>query len=205
MIGRVPSVGRDAVLICAGSSESSTRLYRIAARKDGPRSPRCSAVPCAVRSRMAPGFGAVAAVVVSMPVASHSRHCSWLESRSRRRCDAAKPGRVRPIDGRSGRPPEDRCAGRPSLPPSGCTAPRRSPIRRVCRLQRVLRLNGFSPYGVAHSSIFLDGRRQQRRLWERLLGDQMVRIRTLVTAHSDGQDRWRGREGEPWLRWGRAQ
>ncbi|GHD17329.1 hypothetical protein GCM10010313_46540 [Streptomyces violarus] len=30
-------------------------------------------------------------------------------------------------------------------------------------------------------------------------------VRTLVTAHSGGQDWWRGREGEPWLRWGRAQ
>ncbi|MER5409421.1 GNAT family protein [Streptomyces sp. NPDC002769] len=37
--------------------------------------------------------------------------------------------------------------------------------------QRVLRRNGFSPYGVAHSSIFLDGRWQDGLLWERLLGD----------------------------------
>ncbi|WP_310794853.1 GNAT family protein [Streptomyces sp. TLI_171] len=35
--------------------------------------------------------------------------------------------------------------------------------------QRVLRRNGFSPYGVAHSSILLDGRWQDALLWERLL------------------------------------
>lgn len=37
--------------------------------------------------------------------------------------------------------------------------------------QRVLRRNGFSPYGVAHSSIFLDGSWRDGMLWERLLGD----------------------------------
>jgi ribosomal-protein-alanine N-acetyltransferase len=37
--------------------------------------------------------------------------------------------------------------------------------------QRVLRRNGFSPYGVAHSSIFLDGHWRDGLLWERILGD----------------------------------
>lgn len=37
--------------------------------------------------------------------------------------------------------------------------------------QRVLRRNGFSPYGVSHSSIFLDGAWRDGLLWERLLGD----------------------------------
>ncbi|MCZ0990819.1 GNAT family protein [Streptomyces diastatochromogenes] len=37
--------------------------------------------------------------------------------------------------------------------------------------QRVLRRNGFSPYGVAHSSIFLDGSWRDGLLWERVLGD----------------------------------
>lgn len=37
--------------------------------------------------------------------------------------------------------------------------------------QRVLRRNGFSPYGVAHSSIFLDGSWRDGLLWERILGD----------------------------------
>ncbi|WP_435131667.1 GNAT family N-acetyltransferase [Actinacidiphila sp. bgisy144] len=37
--------------------------------------------------------------------------------------------------------------------------------------QRVLRRNGFSTYGVAHSSIFLDGSWRDGLLWERLLGD----------------------------------
>ncbi|MEU6344095.1 GNAT family protein [Streptomyces sp. NPDC046977] len=37
--------------------------------------------------------------------------------------------------------------------------------------QRVLRRNGFSPYGVAHSSIFLDGSWRDALLWERVLGD----------------------------------
>ncbi|MFI6375781.1 GNAT family N-acetyltransferase [Streptomyces sp. NPDC050546] len=37
--------------------------------------------------------------------------------------------------------------------------------------QRVLRRNAFSPYGVAHSSIFLDGRWRDGLLWERILGD----------------------------------
>ncbi|MFB8027187.1 MULTISPECIES: GNAT family N-acetyltransferase [unclassified Streptomyces] len=37
--------------------------------------------------------------------------------------------------------------------------------------QRVLRRNGFSPYGVAHSSIFLDGGWRDGLLWERILGD----------------------------------
>ncbi|MFF4579969.1 GNAT family N-acetyltransferase [Streptomyces sp. NPDC001389] len=36
--------------------------------------------------------------------------------------------------------------------------------------QQVLRRNGFSPYGVAHSSILLDGRWRDGLLWERLLG-----------------------------------
>ncbi|MEV6858805.1 GNAT family protein [Streptomyces microflavus] len=37
--------------------------------------------------------------------------------------------------------------------------------------QRVLRRNGFSPYGVAHSSILLDGSWRDGLLWERILGD----------------------------------
>lgn len=37
--------------------------------------------------------------------------------------------------------------------------------------QRVLRRNGFSPYGVAHSTIFLDGSWRDGLLWERILGD----------------------------------
>ncbi|MFE3514337.1 GNAT family N-acetyltransferase [Streptomyces sp. NPDC059166] len=37
--------------------------------------------------------------------------------------------------------------------------------------QRLLRRNGFSPYGVAHSSILLDGRWRDGLLWERILGD----------------------------------
>ncbi|MFC9281694.1 GNAT family N-acetyltransferase [Streptomyces collinus] len=37
--------------------------------------------------------------------------------------------------------------------------------------QRVLRRNGFSPYGVAHSSIFLDGNWRDGLLWELILGD----------------------------------
>jgi ribosomal-protein-alanine N-acetyltransferase len=37
--------------------------------------------------------------------------------------------------------------------------------------QRVLRRNGFSAYGVAHSSILLNGRWQDGLLWERILGD----------------------------------
>ncbi|KOV90794.1 GNAT family N-acetyltransferase [Streptomyces sp. NRRL B-3648] len=37
--------------------------------------------------------------------------------------------------------------------------------------QRVLRRNGFSPCGVAHSSIFLDGSWRDALLWERVLGD----------------------------------
>lgn len=35
--------------------------------------------------------------------------------------------------------------------------------------QRVLRRNGFAPYGVAHSSILLDGTWQDSLLWERIL------------------------------------
>ncbi|MBX7553939.1 GNAT family protein [Streptomyces sp. NPDC004232] len=37
--------------------------------------------------------------------------------------------------------------------------------------QRVLRRNGFSAYGVAHSSILLDGHWRDGLLWERILGD----------------------------------
>ena len=37
--------------------------------------------------------------------------------------------------------------------------------------QRVLRRNGFSPYGISHSSIFLNGSWQDGLLWERVLGD----------------------------------
>ncbi|MGW0782851.1 GNAT family N-acetyltransferase [Streptomyces sp. NPDC002913] len=37
--------------------------------------------------------------------------------------------------------------------------------------QRVLRRNGFSPYGVSHSSILLDGSWRDALLWERILGD----------------------------------
>ncbi|GAA4987220.1 hypothetical protein GCM10025734_11990 [Kitasatospora paranensis] len=40
--------------------------------------------------------------------------------------------------------------------------------------QRVLRRNGFSPSGVAHSSILLDGSRRDSLLWERILGDRPV-------------------------------
>ncbi|MEV8322159.1 GNAT family protein [Kitasatospora sp. NPDC056731] len=36
---------------------------------------------------------------------------------------------------------------------------------------RVLRRHGFSPYGVAHSSILLDGSWRDGLLWERILGD----------------------------------
>ncbi|WP_327292995.1 GNAT family N-acetyltransferase [Streptomyces sp. NBC_01198] len=36
---------------------------------------------------------------------------------------------------------------------------------------RVLRRNAFSPYGIAHSSIFLDGSWRDDLLWERILGD----------------------------------
>ncbi|MFG2944100.1 GNAT family N-acetyltransferase [Streptomyces adustus] len=36
--------------------------------------------------------------------------------------------------------------------------------------QRVLRRNGFSPYGVAHSTILLDGSWRDSLLWERVLG-----------------------------------
>ncbi|MFI6938636.1 GNAT family N-acetyltransferase [Streptomyces sp. NPDC050418] len=37
--------------------------------------------------------------------------------------------------------------------------------------QRVLRRNGFTPYGVAHASTFLDGAWRDGLLWERILGD----------------------------------
>ncbi|GAA4990654.1 hypothetical protein GCM10025734_17620 [Kitasatospora paranensis] len=37
--------------------------------------------------------------------------------------------------------------------------------------QRVLRRNGFSPYGVAHSTILLDGHWCDSLLWERILAD----------------------------------
>jgi ribosomal-protein-alanine N-acetyltransferase len=37
--------------------------------------------------------------------------------------------------------------------------------------QRVLRRNGFTPYGVAHSSILLNGSWQDALLWERLLDE----------------------------------
>ncbi|MER7850520.1 GNAT family protein [Kitasatospora sp. NPDC096077] len=37
--------------------------------------------------------------------------------------------------------------------------------------QRVLRRNGFTPYGVAHSSIHLDGQWHDGLMWERILGD----------------------------------
>lgn len=37
--------------------------------------------------------------------------------------------------------------------------------------QRVLRRNAFTPYGVAHSSIFLDGTWRDSLLWERVLDD----------------------------------
>ncbi|MFI6947997.1 GNAT family N-acetyltransferase [Streptomyces sp. NPDC050422] len=37
--------------------------------------------------------------------------------------------------------------------------------------QRVLRRNGFSPYGVAHSSILFDGSWRDGLLWERILGE----------------------------------
>ncbi|MGW1606927.1 GNAT family N-acetyltransferase [Streptomyces eurythermus] len=37
--------------------------------------------------------------------------------------------------------------------------------------QRVLHRNGFSPYGVAHSSFFLNGSWRDALLWERVLGD----------------------------------
>ncbi|WP_232795286.1 GNAT family N-acetyltransferase [Kitasatospora sp. NRRL B-11411] len=35
--------------------------------------------------------------------------------------------------------------------------------------QHVLRRNGFTPYGVAHSAILLDGVWQDSLLWERVL------------------------------------
>ncbi|KDN81724.1 GNAT family N-acetyltransferase [Kitasatospora cheerisanensis] len=38
--------------------------------------------------------------------------------------------------------------------------------------QRVLRRNGFTPYGVARSSILLDGQWQDALLWERILEDR---------------------------------
>ncbi|MFJ1792011.1 GNAT family N-acetyltransferase [Kitasatospora griseola] len=37
--------------------------------------------------------------------------------------------------------------------------------------QRVLRRNGFTPYGVAHAAILLDGRWQDSLLWERILDE----------------------------------
>lgn len=37
--------------------------------------------------------------------------------------------------------------------------------------QRVLRRNGFTPYGVAHSSLLLNGTWQDALLWERILSD----------------------------------
>lgn len=37
--------------------------------------------------------------------------------------------------------------------------------------QRVLRRNGFTPYGVAHSSLLLNSTWQDALLWERLLND----------------------------------
>ncbi|MFI1806670.1 GNAT family N-acetyltransferase [Streptomyces californicus] len=37
--------------------------------------------------------------------------------------------------------------------------------------QRVLRRNGFTPYGVAHAAILLDGAWRDGLLWERVLGD----------------------------------
>ncbi|GIG68099.1 GNAT family N-acetyltransferase [Phytomonospora endophytica] len=37
--------------------------------------------------------------------------------------------------------------------------------------QRVLRRNGFSPYGVAHAAILLDGSWHDGLLWERILAD----------------------------------
>lgn len=37
--------------------------------------------------------------------------------------------------------------------------------------QQVLRRNAFSPYGIAHSSVFLDGSWRDDLLWERTLGD----------------------------------
>nr|WP_202523421.1 GNAT family protein [Kitasatospora sp. SID7827] len=37
--------------------------------------------------------------------------------------------------------------------------------------QRVLRRNGFTPYGVAHSAILLDGAWQDSLLWERILAE----------------------------------
>ncbi|MFE9776742.1 GNAT family N-acetyltransferase [Streptomyces sp. NPDC005775] len=37
--------------------------------------------------------------------------------------------------------------------------------------QRVLRRNGFSPYGVAHAAILLDGSWRDGLLWERILSD----------------------------------
>ncbi|WP_405634255.1 GNAT family N-acetyltransferase [Streptomyces sp. NBC_01178] len=37
--------------------------------------------------------------------------------------------------------------------------------------QRVLRRNGFTPYGVAHAAILLEGEWRDGLLWERVLGD----------------------------------
>lgn len=61
------------------------------------------------------------------------------------------PGRLSPAGRGARRRPGDRAGHRRSLenPPS----------------QRVLRRNGFSPYGVAHSSILLDGSWRDGLLW----------------------------------------
>ncbi|MFF7878316.1 GNAT family N-acetyltransferase [Streptomyces californicus] len=37
--------------------------------------------------------------------------------------------------------------------------------------RRVLRHNGFTPYGVAHAAILRDGAWRDGLLWERVLGD----------------------------------
>ncbi|MFD8598128.1 GNAT family N-acetyltransferase [Kitasatospora sp. NPDC059646] len=44
--------------------------------------------------------------------------------------------------------------------------------------QRVLRRNGFTPYGVARSSILLDGRWHDALLWERILEDRALPTRS---------------------------
>ncbi|MFD8479306.1 GNAT family N-acetyltransferase [Kitasatospora sp. NPDC059673] len=44
--------------------------------------------------------------------------------------------------------------------------------------QHVLRRNGFSPCGLAHASILLDGRWQDSLLWERILDDRSAAVPT---------------------------
>ncbi|MFF2727825.1 GNAT family N-acetyltransferase [Streptomyces sp. NPDC058008] len=52
--------------------------------------------------------------------------------------------------------------------------------------QRVLRRNGFSPYGVAHSTILLDGGWRDALLWERILGDLPDQLPGAPSGHGTG-------------------